>query len=62
MDTVLGHMHAMFDHDFRMRFLRNKDREAHRDSYPVLYHPEMYLLDGGYKVSFDCDAICVRYV
>jgi len=34
-----------------MHFLRNKDREAHRDSYPVLYHPEMYLLDGGYKVS-----------
>jgi len=40
-----------------MRFLRNKDRDTHRDNYPVLYYPEMYLLDGGYKVSFDSDQI-----
>jgi hypothetical protein len=33
-----------------MHFLRNKDREAHRDCYPALYYPEMYLLEGGYKV------------
>ena len=44
----------------RMRFLRSKDRDAHQDSYPVLHYPEMYLLDGGYKVSSDSDRICMQ--
>jgi len=33
---------------WRLRFLRNKDRDLHRDIYPVLRHPELYLLQGGY--------------
>lgn len=36
-----------------MHFLRSRDREIHGDSYPVLYYPEIYLLEGGYKDFFD---------
>jgi len=35
------------------RFLRNKDRDAHQDSYPNLYYPELYLLEGGYKEFYN---------
>jgi len=42
-----------------MHFLRNKDRKAHSDSYPLLYYPEMYLLHGGYKVSYPALTNCV---
>ena len=38
---------------FRSRFLRNKDRDAHQDSYPNLYYPELYLLEGGYKEFYN---------
>ncbi|KFM62224.1 M-phase inducer phosphatase, partial [Stegodyphus mimosarum] len=34
------------------RFLRNKDREMNEGSYPRLHHPEIYLLEGGYKAFF----------
>jgi len=43
------------DDDFcmsRMRFLRNKDRDCHRDCYPTLLYPECYLLEGGYHAFF----------
>jgi hypothetical protein len=36
-----------------LRFLRNQDRAANRDSYPKLYYPELYLLEGGYKAFFE---------
>ncbi|CAH1783461.1 unnamed protein product [Owenia fusiformis] len=36
-----------------MRFLRNKDREAHKDIYPALKFPEVYLLHLGYKEFFE---------
>ena len=36
-----------------LRFLRNQDRALHRDSYPTLYFPELYLLDGGYKAFYE---------
>ncbi|KAL8615830.1 hypothetical protein ACOMHN_048538 [Nucella lapillus] len=32
-----------------MRLLRNTDRRHHADCYPYLCHPEIYLLEGGYK-------------
>lgn len=35
--------------DFRLRYLRNRDRSLHQENYPALYYPEMYLLEGGYK-------------
>ncbi|XP_074603543.1 M-phase inducer phosphatase 3-like [Brevipalpus obovatus] len=35
------------------RFLRSKDREFNGARYPQLYHPEMYLLEGGYKAFFE---------
>lgn len=46
-----------------MHFLRNKDREMHRETYPALFYPEMYLLEGGYKAFFEshktlCEPIC----
>jgi hypothetical protein len=36
-----------------LRFLRNQDRAHNRDSYPKLFYPEMYLLEGGYKDFFN---------
>jgi len=35
------------------RHLRKRDREAHADSYPQLFYPEVYVLDGGYKKFFE---------
>ena len=34
------------------RFLRELDREANKDCYPSLYHPELYILEGGYKAFY----------
>lgn len=36
-----------------LRFLRSKDREMNESSYPKLHHPEMYILEGGYKGFFE---------
>ncbi|KAK3607188.1 hypothetical protein CHS0354_007104 [Potamilus streckersoni] len=35
------------------RFLRGLDRNLHKESYPQLHYPEVYLLDGGYKAFFE---------
>ena len=35
------------------RFLRSRDREMNKDSYPVLNFPEIYLLEGGYKQFYE---------
>ena len=35
------------------RFLREQDRSAHRDSYPQLYYPEIYVMHGGYKAFYE---------
>jgi M-phase inducer phosphatase len=35
------------------RFLRGKDRELNHASYPRLNHPEMYILNGGYKAFYE---------
>ncbi|CAG0891344.1 unnamed protein product [Cyprideis torosa] len=35
------------------RFLRKSDRQLNAEHYPALYHPEMYLLHGGYKAFFE---------
>jgi len=35
------------------RFLRNNDRSHNKDIYPHLHHPEIYLLEGGYKAFFE---------
>jgi len=37
----------------RLRFLRNEDRSAHADCYPLLHYPELYLLSGGYKAFYE---------
>jgi len=37
----------------RARFLRRCDREIHDASYPALYYPELYLLEGGYKAFYE---------
>ena len=37
----------------RLRFLRNEDRAAHADCYPLLRYPELYLLSGGYKAFYE---------
>lgn len=36
-----------------LRFLRNQDRLANKDSYPKLFYPEVYLLEGGYKAFYE---------
>ncbi|KAK3576958.1 hypothetical protein CHS0354_005963 [Potamilus streckersoni] len=35
------------------RFLRSEDRDLHKENYPQLHYPEVYLLDGGYKAFFE---------
>ncbi|KAL5016402.1 hypothetical protein ScPMuIL_005991 [Solemya velum] len=41
------------------RFLRNKDREMNKDSYPNLTYPEIYILHGGYSNFFNSQlALC----
>ncbi|KAL4227027.1 M-phase inducer phosphatase 1 [Mactra antiquata] len=32
------------------RFLRSSDRDMNKDNYPKLHYPEIYLLEGGYKI------------
>ena len=36
-----------------MQHLRNVDRQANMETYPSLFYPEVYLLDGGYKAFFE---------
>jgi len=36
-----------------LRFLRNQDRTVNKDSYPKLFYPELYLLEGGYKAFYE---------
>ncbi|KAJ8576608.1 hypothetical protein ON010_g2606 [Phytophthora cinnamomi] len=36
-----------------LRHIRNVDRRLHADTYPELYYPELYLIDGGYKNCFE---------
>jgi hypothetical protein len=44
-----------------LRFLRNQDRAANRDSYPKLYYPELYLLEGGYKAFFEDHVVSASF-
>ena len=39
------------------RFLRSQDRQANKDCYPYLHYPEIYLLEGGYKVFFETEKV-----
>ena len=32
--------------------MRNYDRDTNQDSYPSLFYPELYLLEGGYSAFF----------
>jgi len=35
------------------------NRDANSESYPSLYHPELYLLEGGYKTFYEtCTKFC----
>jgi rhodanese-related sulfurtransferase len=36
-----------------LKFLRNQDRAANKNSYPKLFYPELYLLEGGYKAFYE---------
>jgi rhodanese-related sulfurtransferase len=36
-----------------LRFLRNHDRALNEHSYPKLFYPELYLLEGGYKSFYE---------
>ncbi|XP_067656514.1 M-phase inducer phosphatase-like [Haliotis asinina] len=36
-----------------LRHLRNLDRKLNSESYPFLFYPEVYLLDGGYKAFYE---------
>jgi hypothetical protein len=37
----------------RLRFLRNSDRTLNEHCYPNLFYPELYLLEGGYKLFYE---------
>lgn len=36
----------------RSRFLRETDRKTNGMSFPSLYYPELYLLEGGYNAFY----------
>ncbi|KAK6185703.1 hypothetical protein SNE40_007877 [Patella caerulea] len=36
-----------------LRYLRSQDRLLNSASYPSLYYPEVYILDGGYKAFYE---------
>ena len=38
---------------FSLRYFRSEDRNIHEKSYPELYYPEIYLLEGGYKAFYE---------
>ena len=38
---------------FSLRYFRAEDRSIHERTYPDLYYPELYLLDGGYKGFYE---------
>jgi hypothetical protein len=44
------------------RFLRKSDRQANKDCYPHLFYPEIYLLDGGYKVYFETEKVKINFL
>ncbi|XP_013781689.1 M-phase inducer phosphatase 1-B-like [Limulus polyphemus] len=35
------------------KFLREMDRQANKEHYPHLFHPEIYVLNGGYKAFYE---------
>lgn len=35
------------------RYVRSRDREVNRENYPRLTYPEVYILEGGYKMFFE---------
>ncbi len=37
----------------RLKFLRNSDRTLNEHCYPYLFYPELYLLEGGYKLFYE---------
>ncbi len=38
---------------FSLRYFRSEDRNIHERSYPELHYPEIYLLEGGYKIFYE---------
>lgn len=44
------------------RFLRELDRKLHIDSYPQLYYPNMYILEGGYRSFFEYCKVYFYYL
>lgn len=45
-----------------MREIREKDRLINKHSYPNLYYPEMYLLEGGYKSFYESYDVSLIYL
>jgi len=39
------------------RFLRSQDRTLNKECYPHLHYPEIYLLEGGYKVFYENEKV-----
>ncbi|CAK9303429.1 unnamed protein product [Gordionus sp. m RMFG-2023] len=35
------------------QFMRNYDRQINKEQYPKLYYPEVYILEGGYKLFYE---------
>ena len=44
------------------RFLRSQDRQTNKDCYPHLHYPELYLLEGGYKLFFETEKVRIFYL
>ena len=41
--------------------MRNQDRSLNEHDYPNLYYPELYLLEGGYKLFYESFKVVIYF-
>lgn len=46
----------------RCQYLRERDRKIHINDYPNLFYPEIYVMEGGYKLFFEFYPVYMNYI